>query len=373
MDSSSLRKLVSQPTESAKLDFKIKLYKFYEPEPITSADKPKWKEDKLQQWAELVKDVIALTNGNVGTAEETGYLIIGVGDELKADGTRTLLDVGNTVPSRTKILEKVNVYCDPKLPDLHCDKIKIRGVNLFVISIPPSPYLHRISKHLKTPKKEYSPHTVLIRRKDGEETYEASPKEVEEIENEKNGGTGALPHWVQLKVDSEGKRRISKQHLRNRAWRGYLLGFFGIIVVFLVWASLFFMLSHPSFGIALFLPALLTAIFCYFLQPYFDEMELYYKKPRTLKENSFVGRGRFMSLDDNKNSYLIYKLTAPCIYPCCYEGKIVVTDAPPREIVRLGKTFVGVCSVCGKDHSYRIDFNLVATRDQFDWRAPSKT
>jgi hypothetical protein len=38
---------------------------------------------------------------------------------------------------------------------------------------------------LKTPKKEYSPHTVLIRRGDGEKTYEASPEEQETILNEK--------------------------------------------------------------------------------------------------------------------------------------------------------------------------------------------
>jgi Putative DNA-binding domain len=220
MDSSSLRKLVSQPAESAKLDFKLKLHEIYAPEHITSADKQEWEKAKLQQWAELVKDVIALTNGNVGTAKETGYLIIGVGDRLKADGTRTLLDVGNTVPSRTKILEKVNGYCDPKLPDLHCHKIKVDGVNLFVISIPPSLYLHRISRQLKTPKKEYSPHTVLIRRRDGEETYEASPKEAEEIENEKNGGTRSFPHWVQLEIDLENVRKIPKQKLNKEslAW-----------------------------------------------------------------------------------------------------------------------------------------------------------
>jgi hypothetical protein len=371
MDSSSLRKLVWQPAESAKLDFKIELYKIFEPKPTANDDIKKWIKLKDQQWAELAKDVIALTNGNVGTAEETGYLIVGAKDKLKADGTPMLRDVGNNLPSRTAILGKVNSYCDPKIPDLCCDLIEVDGVNLFVISIPPSPYLHRLTKQLITPKGEYSPHTILIRRKDGEETYEASSEEIEEIKNEKNGGTRSLPHWVRLEVDSESKRRISKQCLRNREWRGYLLGFFGIIVIFLFWASLFFM---PSFfvGISLFILALLTAIFCYFLQPYVDEMKLYYKKPRTLKEDPFVGRGRFMSLDDNKNSYLIYKLTAPCIYPCCYEGKIVVTDAPPREVMLLGKTFVGVCSVCGKDHSYRIDANLVATRAQFDWRAPSK-
>ncbi|NEU71709.1 transcriptional regulator [Hassallia byssoidea VB512170] len=54
-----------------------------------------------------------------------------------------------------------------------------------VISIPPSPYLHKLSKQLRTPKKEFSPHTVLIRRGDGEEIYEASREEQDKIQQEK--------------------------------------------------------------------------------------------------------------------------------------------------------------------------------------------
>ncbi|UYD31072.1 ATP-binding protein (plasmid) [Tolypothrix sp. PCC 7712] len=185
MDSTTLRQLVWKPEESAKLDFKIELYKIYEPKPTTQSDIQEWVKAKEQQWAELIKDVIALANGNTGTAAQTGYLVVGADDKLKADGTPTLRDVGNAIPTRKEILQKINSYCQPRLPDIQCEEVVVDGIKLFVVSIPPSPYLHRLSKQLKTPKKEYSPYTVLIRRGDGEETYEASPKEQIAIEKEK--------------------------------------------------------------------------------------------------------------------------------------------------------------------------------------------
>jgi hypothetical protein len=87
---------------------------------------------------------------------------------------------------------------------------------------------------------------------------------------------------------------------------------------------------------------------------------------------AYVGNGSFIQ-DNGEGEYLIYSLTAPCIYPCCNKGKIVITNAPPKEISRIGKNFVGVCSVAGNDHSYRIDNIFVAKPDQFDWSAPKKT
>ncbi|WP_026736072.1 AlbA family DNA-binding domain-containing protein [Fischerella sp. PCC 9605] len=185
MDTTTLRQLVWKPEESAKLDFKIELYKIHEPKPKTQSDIQEWAKAKEQQWAELIKDVIALANGNTGTAAQTGYLVVGADDKLKADGTPTLRDVGNAMPTRKEILQKINSYCQPQLPDIQCEEVVVDGVKLFVVSIPPSPYLHRLSKQLKTLKKEYSPYTVLIRRGDGEETYEASPEEQIAIEKEK--------------------------------------------------------------------------------------------------------------------------------------------------------------------------------------------
>jgi predicted HTH transcriptional regulator len=209
MDSDRLRQFVLHPEESAKLDFKIELYKINEPKPTVQADIQKWTDAREQQWAELTKDIIALANGNIGTATQIGYLIIGADDKLKPDGTPNLRDVGNKVPTRKEILDKVNSYCQIPLPDIKCEKILLDGINLFVISIPPSPYLHRLSKQLKTPKKEYSPHTVLIRRRDGERTYEAFPEEQTAIEQEKQ--TTLLKHFPGETGIPQSKREASQE------------------------------------------------------------------------------------------------------------------------------------------------------------------
>lgn len=186
MDIEELRKVILQPEEGSKLDFKIEPYKLNEPKPDNPKNLQEWKDNKEQAWAELTKDILALANGNIGTATQTAYLIIGADDKLKPDGTPHLRDVGDMMPSRKEILNKVNSYCKPPLPNIDCDYLTpLDSKRLFIISIPPSPYLHSLSRQLKTPKKEYSPHTVLIRRGDGEQTYEASPSEQDAILNEK--------------------------------------------------------------------------------------------------------------------------------------------------------------------------------------------
>jgi len=207
MDTQTLRQIVWQPKETAKLDFKIELYKINELRPTIQSEIQKWTEAKEQHWGELIKDVLALTNGNIKTSLDTGYLIIGADDKLKADGTPTLRNFVDKKLTPKEILEKVNSYCYPPLPDIKCEIIEVDSINLFVISIPPSPYLHRLSKQLKTPKKEYSPHTVLVRRGDGERTYEASPEEQKAIEQEKQ--------LTFLKPTLEDSSKCFEQELEN--------------------------------------------------------------------------------------------------------------------------------------------------------------
>jgi|GEM_PF-7051315 hypothetical protein len=182
MDINIIQQLVCNPKETAKIDFKIKLYELFSPK----LEDNQAARDK--QWGELVKDIIALTNGNFGTAGDTGYLIIGADDKLKADSKPNLQSVTGKLPTRREIFGKVNSYCEPRLLDIECEEILVNEVKLFVISIPPSPYLHSLSKLLKTPKQDFSPHTVLLRRGDGEETYAASDYEKEIIKKEKEKG-----------------------------------------------------------------------------------------------------------------------------------------------------------------------------------------
>ena len=84
---------------------------------------------------------------------------------------------------------------------------------------------------------------------------------------------------------------------------------------------------------------------------------------------AYMGKQKFIEKIDN-DTYSIFKLTAPCIHRGCDEGKIVVVDAPPKEVPNLEKPYVGICSLCGRDHSYRIDHNFIATQERFDWSEP---
>lgn len=171
MDSQQLRQLISQP-EGLKLDFKRELHKLKDPN----------KDYANQQRDEFIRDILSLTNGNVNTAEQKGYLIIGVGDELKPDGTRDLFDVSNPLNPK-QILQRVNCACAPPIPDVHCETVEIDGKNIFVVSIPPSPHLHRTIRDLTTPRKTYPAGTVFIRR--NEEIFPATPEECDVILREK--------------------------------------------------------------------------------------------------------------------------------------------------------------------------------------------
>jgi hypothetical protein len=105
------------------------------------------------------------------------------------------------------------------------------------------------------------------------------------------------------------------------------------------------------------------------------EINLYSKRPKSKNEVVFVGNGKLME-DDGIDEYSIYSRTAPCIYSNCHEkheGMIVIVNAPQREVSRIRKSFVGICSIGGEDHSYSIDNIWNATKDEFDWRAPEKT
>jgi hypothetical protein len=191
----------------------------------------------------------------------------------------------------------------------------------------------------------------------------ASGKDIERLSRPSN------LEYIQLEANLEQSYRISGQKLRKQALKGYSISIIGIFFLYFgLYISLF--LAMPNFLLWIWNIAILLVIpifFWYFIRPYFDEMYLYYKKPKKVHQCVFIGQGRFMEKND-VDSYLVYNPTADCIYPCCNEGKIIVADAPPREVHKLGKKYVGICSKTGKDHSYRIDSILVATKDNFDWR-----
>jgi hypothetical protein len=152
MDREKVEQLLTQP-QGPTLDFKQDWYHLNHSDPNV----------RKYQRDELIKDIIALANGSATTAGETAYLIIGATDAIGSDGRRNLYDMSAPLPSRRDLLEKINSACAPAIEDLHCDTVEVAGRRLFVVTIPPSPYLHETTRDLHPDGKHYQKHVVFIR------------------------------------------------------------------------------------------------------------------------------------------------------------------------------------------------------------------
>jgi hypothetical protein len=153
--------------ESPTLDFKRKPYLIY----------AKDKTVKDKQRGELIKDILALANGNSIVAGDTAYLVIGADDKKKKDGIRTLFDVGDHRLNPRNILDIVNPACEPALEDVFCDEVEIEGKRLLVITINPTRYLHETTRRLETSDSFFSERTVFVRHNEGTEVASAKERD----------------------------------------------------------------------------------------------------------------------------------------------------------------------------------------------------
>jgi hypothetical protein len=165
MTSTELRRLLAQD-ENPKLDFKIDC-----------------SPTRNEEWNELIKDILALANGNIGFSHLPGYLVIGAGDTKKPDGTRDLKDASTVPLKKHDLLAKVNGVCNPRLPNLEFEWVELDGTKILVIIIPPTRHLYEIRTPLQTPKRRFQEQTVFIRC--GDEVLPASKEEQRAIEEEK--------------------------------------------------------------------------------------------------------------------------------------------------------------------------------------------
>ncbi len=146
-----LQRLLGEP-EGPTLEFKRAWYGIDDPAA------------KQQQRDELIKDILSLANGSPGTVGRDAYLIIGADDSFDSAGRRCLHDVGDLKPEslRQTIVQCVSSASEPALQDIRFDVVEIDGARLAVITIPPSPHLHEITRGLLS----FSERTVFIRRGD---------------------------------------------------------------------------------------------------------------------------------------------------------------------------------------------------------------
>ena len=169
-----IEELLKQP-EGLKFDFKVILHI------VECTDKSK--QDGFK--SEFARDILALANGNIGTAGQTAYLIVGTADKLDSDRKRKLQDSSHIRLTNKEILQKINSCCRPPIPDIQTEFVDVLGTKLFVICIPPTPYLHETTQDLKLPNGKIHPkNTVFIRH--GEEIDCASIAEIDAIRLEKD-------------------------------------------------------------------------------------------------------------------------------------------------------------------------------------------
>ncbi|GAB1472017.1 hypothetical protein MASR2M66_28950 [Chloroflexota bacterium] len=186
--------------EGLKIDFKAKFYD------INNSDN----NIKERQWNELVKDILALANGNIGTVGQYGYLIIGIADKINSSGTRDVFDVTEIPVNQKQVLDKVNSFSKSQLPDLDIEPMLFQGKTIQIIKIPPTPYLYETSKPLVTSKTTYHENSVFIRRRDG--IGLASTEERETILAEKK--FSHFPIATQITADDK-KDQSPKEHSQN--------------------------------------------------------------------------------------------------------------------------------------------------------------
>ncbi len=171
---------------------------------------------------------------------------------------------------------------------------------------------------------------------------------------------------VQLEVDQANVRSFAKDEVHKKAIQSLSVSFLIFLTSIVSIASDCFGLAEKIGVSAIWLLVIAVPSIFATLWKSRQEIHLYLKRPKNPKHVSYAGDGELIE-DDCKGNYLTYTRIGKCDYPNC-SGHIILTDVALRERERTGKPWVGVCSVAGRDHSYKIDYIWNAYRATFDWR-----
>jgi len=150
--------------ENAKVDFKRQWYS----------------DDNEIDKNELVKDLIALTNGDVYSIDKTAYLIIGIDDETREVHEFDKSAILPLDKLKQKLLTRLNNYAQPEFLALDVELVD----EVLVISIPPRGSLISLSKdlQLKNKKGSYSVKKGTTYYRVGEDVRVASSEVIKEFE-----------------------------------------------------------------------------------------------------------------------------------------------------------------------------------------------
>lgn len=128
-----------------------------------------------QQRDELIKDILGLANGNSRIIRKTKYLIVGAdNEEFDENGLRALRNVDYKIPEQGELVKWLNSAASPAVVGIESETVLFQGVNLWVITIPPTFDLHETTRELNA-SGHFQKHVVFMRR--DEHTEPASVRE----------------------------------------------------------------------------------------------------------------------------------------------------------------------------------------------------
>ena len=172
---------------------------------------------------EAAKDLISLANAAGRSPTDYAHLVIGAGDKRDSLGKRPSCDVRRFNFSAPRFLDIVNDRCTPPLM-LEYETIEANGNAYGVVTIPPSPYVHYLTKDLDTPQGFWRKHSVLTRI--GDQIQVAAPQEIVKMEREKRLWADAPPSSVQLvdvSLDQSDSPYVQAQGETSHIYRDQLV------------------------------------------------------------------------------------------------------------------------------------------------------
>ncbi len=296
-----------------------------------------WCEFKLEipkQASDLGKEMVAFAN------TEGGTLLVGVEDDGSIHGVENPREIMERLSGIA--IKGCNLVIKPEIGTITLEGKSI--VYASVLTCPIATYKGRIYKRIGNISEELD--AVGINAL------------VESLRDSKNP--------PQLRFDNELIEEKPKSALVSANYifeRNLFVGVVSFLIIMFISVSLF---EELILNIV-FITASIFAVFWLFaLYPYSYKKMLHEKMPKTLGHSEYLGAGE-MLVNYSDDTYFISKPFARCSEPYC-EGNIILDDCPDREKEHRNRAYVGKCSTADWDHSYEIDYNLVASPTKFDRR-----
>ena len=189
MTRDELTTLINQ-LENAKLDFKRDWY---------SSEKK----------TELIKDMIALSNGNMHYLGQTAYLVIGVKECVGAENEIYGVELDKDIQIiKQELLQNLQNYTQPALQDFSIEAFSIDEKNIVVIEIPFHPYLIILKKTLRPP---YLRDTLIYRTGEGTVVADYATRKAFEAAMDKHNAQANQQERVSITVQGDVKGVVNAE------------------------------------------------------------------------------------------------------------------------------------------------------------------